>query len=257
MSEQGKVYCERVDAIAYLVIDRGHAHNAISPSMWLELQSCAELLAGDPDIHVVLLVSKAENFTMGFDLHKLASLTVEEVNRSFGHMEAAICAVESLPQPVLAVLDGYVLGGGLELAAAADLRIITPRALIGMPIARLGILLSPTFAWRLVESIGIGYAKDMVFTGRFLTGQEAFEAGFAHRMVEADVLHKEAQLLAERVANTPKNAVFRAKQALNEIARSSLNGKSGPFFIDPEIFPKAVQRFTQRSSASAEGGLTS
>lgn len=209
-------------------------------AMWEALRLRTEDLPSSA--RLLLLRGAGADFTSGFDLSELADLPVAEVDRAFAVMERAIAAIERLPIPVLALLDGYVLGGGLELALAADIRIATERARLGMPVARLGIMLSRNFARRLVNDLGHSRTKDLLFTGRLLDGEEARMYGLVNTVEESTVAYDRALSTARTIVAHFPNAIRQAKSAVESVAISP-DGDEAPYYVEPEDFKEAVQRF--------------
>lgn len=147
-----------------LVLSNRRYRNCMTHGMWAALEERCRTLAVSPDLRAVVIRGEGEHFTSGFDLSELAGLSYADVNAAFALVEGAISAVETVPVPVIAALRGYCLGGGLELALACDLRLADETVRMGMPVARIGIMLSPTFALRLVKVLGPGKAKEMFRT---------------------------------------------------------------------------------------------
>lgn len=126
--------------------------------------------------------------------------------------------VEDFPRPTIAAIDGYALGGGLELALACDLRVASKAAKVGLPEVTLGIYPAAGGTWRLPRIVGMGRAKELVFTGRIAEATEANEWGLFERFVETDAV-KAAFELAAQIAQNSQLAVQVAKVSLNGIAR--------------------------------------
>ena len=117
--------------------------------------------------------------------------------------------------PVIAAINGAALGGGLELAMAADIRLASDTAVMGMPETRLAIIPGGGGTQRLPRLIGIARAKEMIFTGRRIDAEEALEMGLVNRVVQADTLMEQSLAMAEMVAQTGPVAVEMAKYAIN------------------------------------------
>jgi len=123
-------------------------------------------------------------------------------------------------EPVIAAIDGYALGGGLELALSCDLRVASKTAKVGMPEVSLGIFPGAGGTWRLPRVVGFGHAKELIFTGRILDAEEAFSYGLFERLVDADALSIAKDIAAQIAKNSPL-AVQVAKVSLNALARQT------------------------------------
>ncbi|MBX5468087.1 MAG: enoyl-CoA hydratase/isomerase family protein [Firmicutes bacterium] len=226
---------------ARIRIDNQPYRNCLGRAMWNQLRECAQALARDGQVRAVVVEGVGRDFTTGYDLSELAGQPVSMVNRAFQEMEAAIAAVESLPVPVIAAVRGYCLGGGFELALAADLRWVGDDARLGMPVARLGIMLSRRFAWRLVQALGPSAAKELLFTGRLLDAHEALQRGVANRVVPAGEVALAAGEVATAIARLSPSAVQQAKRSVGEVVGPATD--DAPYFVDAADFAAAVERF--------------
>jgi enoyl-CoA hydratase len=126
--------------------------------------------------------------------------------------------LEDFPRPTIAAIDGYALGGGLELALACDLRVASKSAKIGMPEVTLGIFPSAGGSWRLPRLVGLGRAKELIYTGRMVDAVEASQWGLFESLVETDAKTEALRIARQIAANAPL-AVQIAKVALNSQAR--------------------------------------
>lgn len=239
---------EQQDAIATITINRPWVKNAFSVAMWRELHGLAGRIAADPTVRVLVLQGAGdEAFTSGSDIREFAEMPVGEVDSSFQVMEDAISAIESLAVPTIASLNGYALGGGLELALACDIRIATERATLGMPIARLGIMISPRFAKRITDLVGPSRAKDMLYTGRLIGATEAQQMGLVNYFVLSHELKQTTREKARRIASFSQSSVRAAKRAVELcVPFSAAAGDTNPYFIDREDFVEGVSAFLEK-----------
>jgi enoyl-CoA hydratase len=156
-------------------------------------------------------------------------------------MAAATGALGACPVPAVAWIDGWCLGGGLELALAADLRWASPRVRIGMPVAQLGIMLSPTFARRLVLAMGEALAKDLLFTARSLHAEEALRSGVVSRILEPDVFGQARDAFVQSVSRLYPRAVSQAKVSVGQTIPAPADRTA--YFVDAEDFAAAIASF--------------
>lgn len=243
-AEHAGLTLEIQDRIATLTVCRPDVRNAFTTSMWVRLRDTARALAGRDDVRVLVIAGAGGAFTSGSDLRELAERGPDGAEESFALMEEALTAVESLPIATVARIHGPALGAGLELALACDLRVSSRRALYGMPIARLGITVSSRFAARLVRVAGVGVAKDLILTGRFLTAREAYRRGLVHYLVRVEELEPFTQALARQLALQSPASIRAAKAAIQRLL--PLPEERGVRYTDPETFVEGVRAFLER-----------
>ncbi len=224
------------------MLDNSRYHNCMTHTMWQELENHARTLQNDPDLRAVVIRGRGAHFTSGFDLSELNQLDYDAVNQEFELMERAISAVEAIPVPVLAMLQGYVLGGGFELALAADLRLADDSVKMGIPVARIGIMLSRTFALRLVKVMGIGKAKEVLLTGHLIDAQEGLRLSILnHRAPDVEDLESTVDAWLNDISGLYPRAVRQAKTAVSEVSPKTDQGH--PYFVDANDFFEAIRRF--------------
>ncbi len=200
-------------AVALLTLDRPPM-NPFSAELIADLEEAVEQ-ASDDAIRAVI-VTGAPNFAAGADITAFkAAMSAGEGGAGVGlSLSRAFRRLEALPKPVIAAVRGYALGGGLELAMACDLRVMAEDAQVGQPEIRLGIIPGAGGTQRLTRLVGQGRARDLVYTGRRITGTEAFAWGLADRVVPADDLDEVATRLARELAAGPTRAIAIAKRLI-------------------------------------------
>lgn len=190
-------------------LNRPDKRNAIDRETIDALHSlCAELEA----VPRILILTGGDDFAAGADITQLRARRADDAHRGINAM--AFIRIAALPMPVIAALDGYALGGGAELAYAADIRIGTSRLKIGNPEPNLGILAAAGATWRLREIVGDGLATEMLLTGRMLTADEALAAGLVSGIHSPDELLPAAHAIADRIAAADPLAIRHTKTAL-------------------------------------------
>lgn len=204
---------ERTDRVI-VTLDRPDRRNAIDQRMVDELHVVCARLEVAP--RILILTGANGVFASGADIAELRERTAEDAHR--GINDTIFTRIAALPMPVIAALDGYALGGGAELAYAADLRIGTPRLRIGNPETGLGIIAAAGALWRLPELVGLPLATELVLTGRILTGDEALAAGLVSSLHEPDSLLAAAHALADRIAANDPLATRLTKRVLRSPA---------------------------------------
>ncbi|MBL8952914.1 MAG: enoyl-CoA hydratase/isomerase family protein [Myxococcaceae bacterium] len=207
----------RPDGVGHLELNRPEVRNAINVEMISALHMLLDDWARRDDVKAVVLSGAGgKAFAGGADIAELRERTHKEA--FYGVNQTLFQKLEDFPRPTIAALDGYALGGGLELALACDLRVASKTAKIGLPEVTLGIYPAAGGTHRLPRVIGLGRAKDLVFTGRIVDAAEAASWGLFERFVEADALKTAFELAAQIAANAPL-AVQVAKVSLNTLAR--------------------------------------
>jgi len=201
---------DRGDDRVVAALDRPQVRNAIDQATIDELHElCAELEASP---RMLILTGAGGVFASGADIAELRDRRAADARR--GINTAAFGRVRALPMPVIAAIDGPALGGGAELAYAADIRIGTPAARIGNPETALGIIAAAGATWRLPQLVGEARAAELLFTGRVLDADEALAWGLLSAIHRADRLLPAAHELADRIAANDPRAVRHTKTAL-------------------------------------------
>ncbi len=205
------------EGIGHIELNRPLVRNAINLEMVGEFTTLLELWSGNEGLKVVVLSGAGgKAFAGGADIAELRERTHRE---AFFSLNAVLFQkLEDFPRPTVAAIDGFALGGGLELALACDLRVASKSARVGLPETTLGIYPAAGGTWRLPRLVGLGRAKDLVFTGRILDADEAFALGLFERLVESDALEAALALAGQIAANAPL-ALQVAKVSLNALAR--------------------------------------
>jgi enoyl-CoA hydratase len=208
----------RADGVAHLELNRPEARNAINLEMIQALHRQLEAWAADAAVKcVVLSGAGGKAFAGGADIAELRERTHREA--FYGVNQSLFSRLEDFPRPTIAAIDGFALGGGLELALACDLRVASKTAKVGLPEVTLGIYPAAGGTWRLPRLVGLGRAKELVYTGRIVDAAEANGWGLFERFVEADALAAAFALAEEIVKNDPL-AVQVAKVSLNTLAQA-------------------------------------
>jgi enoyl-CoA hydratase len=240
--------------VARLVIGPGVRRNALTSGGWAAIEHAVRGLAADRELRAVVIEGAAGWFSAGSDIREWIEAAPEEVEVSFARMEAACMAIEDLPVPVIAKVRGPAAGAGCQLALACDLRILADDASMGMPIALLGILVSPSFANRLSARAGAATARELLYTGRMVSAEEAVRLGLANACVPGDELDHRVDRVLTSILRSSGAAVRAAKQAVNVVeapARTTARTAPAGPRIMPHDFMRGVNAFVQRRRARA------
>jgi enoyl-CoA hydratase len=202
--------------VATVTINRPDALNALDLDHAEALRVELERLASDEETRVVVLTGAGEKaFVAGADIKYMQALGVLEARRwgELGHACGRL--LETMPKPTIAAINGYALGGGLELALACDLRVAASTAKLGQPEIDLGILPGWGGSIRLARTTTLGFAKALIFSGRRVDAAEALEHGLVNAVFEPGELMEKTRELAEGLAAKSPLALAYAKEALN------------------------------------------
>ncbi|OAN39794.1 enoyl-CoA hydratase/isomerase family protein [Microbacterium sp. H83] len=191
-------------------LDRPEKRNAIDQTTVDALHELCALLEDAP--RTLILTGSDGVFAAGADIAELRDRTADDARR--GINATAFIRIRDLPMPVIAAIDGYALGGGAELAYAADIRIATPSLRIGNPETGLGIIAAAGATWRLPEIVGEARASELLLTGRALDAEEALLWGLVSSLHPADELLAAAHGIADRIAANDPLATQHTKRAL-------------------------------------------
>jgi enoyl-CoA hydratase len=206
--------------IALLTLNRPEVRNAIDLRIVQDLGTALDEIALDDDIRAIIISGAGDKaFASGADIAQLKERGVADALK---RINAAIFRrLEEQPIPVIAAIKGYALGGGCELAMACDIRIAGESAKLGQPEVSLGIIPGAGAVQRLPKLVGLGRAKELIFTGRILDAKEAEHLGLVNRVVPDSDVMREARALAWQIAAQSALAVKISKLALNASARSN------------------------------------
>ena len=197
--------------VATITLDRVAARNALDEAMCEALLAAAQAIG--EEVKVLFIRGAGPAFCAGADLKERAGKTREWVRARRLKAFAAYRALESLPLPVIGVVHGAVLGAGVEIASICDFVVATPDAFFGTPEALRGTVGATQ---RLPRIIGKRLAKDLMFTGRRLTAEEAQAAGLVARIIPAEILEKEIVEMGKTIAAAPAQAMRLAKRCIDQ-----------------------------------------
>ena len=209
------------DGVAVLRLDRPPV-NALNFAVWRELHQAGLSLAADATVRAVVLWGGERVFAAGADIKAMAAESYQSFSVLAGRLQEALRALARLPQPVIAAITGYALGGGCELALTADFRFAAADARLGQPEILLGIIPGAGGTQRLPRIVGVQRAKDLVYSGRVIDAVEAHGIGLVDRVCPAEEVLDEALEQARTYARGPF-ALRLAKQAIDQGAELDLD----------------------------------
>lgn len=221
----GEVRVVRDGAVATILFDRPQARNAMTWPMYEGLAAaCAELSADDGVRVTVLRGVGGKAFIAGTDIGQFEEFSSGEQGIAYeAKMEGYLAAIEALPMPTLAVVEGWAIGGGLAIAACCDLRIATPGTKFGVPIARtLGNCLSVANYARLLTALGQARAKRMLLMAENIAAEDALSAGFVMDIVDPAMLDRRIGEICERLGGNAPVTMRVTKEAMRRIQHAAI-----------------------------------
>jgi enoyl-CoA hydratase/carnithine racemase len=248
-----EVLHERRGPALWVTFNRPKAHNAMTFAMYEELFERCEQADADDDVRALVLRGAGEKaFVAGTDIRQFAAFESGDDGVEYeATIDRIVGRLEAVAKPTIALVDGYAMGSGLALSAACDLRICTPEAKFGLPIARtVGNCLSMENYARLAALLGSARLKELIFTARSIEPQEALSIGLATEVVEEDEAEARVQELCERLAGHAAVTLRVSKEALRRLRDAGL--PDGDDLVretyGSEDFRRTVQAFLAKRS---------
>jgi len=219
-----KMISKKENGVGWMILNNPERHNAISLEMWEAALEIMQDLRADKSVRVMVMTGAGgKAFASGADISKFKDERQEAA--AVAHYQAttqkAYDALLGMQIPTIAMIRGYCIGGGTAVAVCCDIRICTENAKFGVPAAKLGLGYGMNRAKPLVDLIGPAYAKEMFFTGRQFTAQEAEKMGLVNRVVPDDKLESVVQELADTIANNAPLTVKCAKLVVGEVLKDA------------------------------------
>lgn len=209
--------------ITLIKINREKAFNALNEKTILELKNAIEKISKTQDTKVVVITGTGSKaFIAGADITMFKNNTPLGIRKTILLLQEVLNKIEDLEVPVIASINGFCLGGGLELAMACDLRIAGENAQLGQPEIKLGLIPGAGGTQRLSRLVGNGLAKEIIMLGENISSKRAKEIGLVNWVVSAEDLEQETNKIAERLVEGPSFALNMAKEAINRGIEMSL-----------------------------------
>lgn len=221
------------DHVCTIKINNPATLNALTTSLLTELNFALDEIEKDSEIFVLIITGEGRAFVAGADITEMADLNPAQ-GKKFGDFGAMVFRkIETLSKPVIAAINGFTLGGGCELAISCDIRIASENAKFGQPEVGLGITTGFSATYRLPRIVGLGKAKELLFTGNVINAAEALEIGLVNQVTKAEELIEKTMLMASTIASKAPIAIKYTKEAieygLNHDAVSSINHETDVF----------------------------
>lgn len=210
----------REGAILTLTLNRPEKSNSLHPDLVKQLSSALKSAEADTALSVVVITGAGGSFCAGLDLELLVSWTTEQKLAYLDMVTRVFRRVWSLPQPVIAAVNGPAVAGGFDLAAFCDIRLAAKEAIFGQAEINIGLtqIIHPLY-----KSIGLARAKELAMTGQNISADEAFRIGLVNHVYPRDELMPRAMEMAAVLASKPRNALFATKRLTRELIDMDLN----------------------------------
>ena len=217
------ILLEISEHIAIITINRPDVLNALRSQTKQELSDALDTVATDDNIHGLIITGAGRAFISGSDVSEISiDKPGDETKEMSARMHALLAKLAALPKPVIAAINGYALGGGLELALACDLRVCCEGAKVGLPEIDLGVLPCYGGTQRLPRVIGAGLSKELLFTGRMMTAEEALQVGLVNRILQKETLVSDAEAWMRMFIEKSAAALKYAKVCVDDGLQLSL-----------------------------------
>lgn len=215
MELKNTVY-EKRDGMAIITINRPEVRNALNEEAMHEILSEINDANGDDNVKAIIITGAGDRaFCAGLDLKSIRDAGPFKIFKTVRLLQEITLFIEECSKPVIAAINGYALGGGLEIALACDIRIASENAMLGQPEINLGFFPGGGGTQRLPKLIGRAVAKELIFTGRMIDAKTAKDIGLVNRVVPLDKLMATAEELAREIVSKPPLALRLAKLLIN------------------------------------------
>ncbi len=254
-----EILTERKGHVLWVTFNRPQARNAMKRVMYDRLAEIADEVNADDDVRVVMLTGAGDKaFVSGTDISEFENFKKPEDSINYEvQMNAVMDKLERVRVPMIAVVRGACTGGGMSIATMCDLRIATPDARFGYPVARtLGNCLSIENYKRLVNQLGYTAVKQNVFTAKLFDAQRAYQLGFLSEIVEPDKLMERATELSETIAGNAPLTIRATKEALRRIMHEGANAEGQDLVLScymSQDFREGMTAFFEKRPANWTG----
>lgn len=239
------------DKIATVTLNRPKALNALNKDLLSEISSFLEEAKNNSDIRVIILTGSGDrSFVAGADIKEFSDFNgAQGAELARKGQEEVFNKIEQFPKPIIAAINGFALGGGLELAMAADFRIASENAKLGLPEVTLGLIPGYGGTQRLPKLVGKGRAAQMIFSAEMISAQRAFEIGLVNEVVHQEELLEKTKAIASKIAQNSSVAIEKAIEAINSSDTKEgfeIEIKSFGELFEKEDFKEGVGAFLEK-----------
>ena len=254
------ILLDRDGAVATVTINRPKKRNALDAASWTLIADIFEGLSTDTDIRCIIVTGAGDKaFGSGNDISEFDTLrsNAEQVMPYNENATRTVHAIENSLHPTVARIQGFCMGGGLEIALCCDIRVAATDSKFGLPVKNMGIFLDPALADTLVRAVGRATALEMVLEGRVLNAEEALSRGIVTRVVETDILDAEITATVERIIAGAPLAQRYNRMAIRNIERAAeitdADRIQAASYADSEDYKNAWTSFMAKNKAVFKG----
>jgi enoyl-CoA hydratase len=209
------IVTETADRIGIVKINRPDVYNAVNVEAILEVEQAMKEMNDDKSVQVIIITGAGKAFVSGSDISRLKELDAIGAREYSQIGQRVLSYIENMEKPVIAAVNGFALGSGCELAMACDIRIASGKAKFGQPEVKLGLIPGHAGTQRLARLVGVGRAKELIFTGDMIDAQEALRIGLVNQVVSPEALIEAAKGLAKKIMEVSPTAMRIAKTVIN------------------------------------------
>lgn len=206
---------ENNESICTITLNSPQTLNSLNAELLNELELAFDQVANNDEVHVVVLTGEGKAFVAGADIAYMKDLSPAGAKKFSEDGSRLFRKIETMNKIVIAAVNGFALGGGCELAMACDIRIASKKAKFGQPEVGLGIIPGFSGTQRLARLIGLGRAKELIFTGSHIDAEEAYRIGLVNKLTEKEELLEEAYKMAVKIKSNSRIALKYAKESMN------------------------------------------
>lgn len=247
--------------VGLITLENPKKRNALSSTVVRELQEALSEIEADNEIRATVITGSGPAFSAGYNIAELAGAkTGSEFYPTARNIHKLFLEMEDKGKPIIAAINGIAMGGGLELAMACDIRIAAVSAVFGVPEILVGLLPAAGGMTRLPRLVGVGIAKELIYTGRQVKSDEALRIGLVNKVVPDDVLMEEAMQMAELIAGMPPISIAAGKSTVNQnmvtdIYSATINeSKAIIKLLDTEDSQEGLKAFLEKRPPAAFKG---
>jgi len=250
---------EKRDQVAIVTLDRPEKKHAVTTEMRIQLYEAFEELGEDNSVRAVILTGSGDDFCSGMDVGEFGEFTMADRFVRTIRLQRISRAIYRLKKPTIAAVRGICMGAGWSYALCCDFIITADDARFGQVFSRTALAPDAGSAWLLAQQIGVMRAKELCYSGRIVSGREAFEMGLALRSLPADQVMEEALAMASRLAEGPSLAIAMAKRQFEMAATTSFDTfleaefAMPPLMQQTEDHKEGVAAFRERRPAAFSG----